>query len=150
MDMLSNKVVIEFKLNSDKEIDNSLIYTNNRKLLADIEGELSIVINNRMFFQEKYVLLLEFGVILSNWLEDIDKGNVQSFIYNTMDYSESPLIEFNIQENSLWKIQSPWGQFQVHETFSLYELTNCSRLFLIEFGNTLKKAFNIDIADYLC
>ncbi|KTD84697.1 hypothetical protein [Paenibacillus etheri] len=60
MDFLSDKVTIifHFSLGNDKEIERELVLAKNFKLLADIEGEIEIIINNKIFFSEKYLLLL--------------------------------------------------------------------------------------------
>lgn len=57
--LLSDKVniVFHFSLGNDKEIERELVVAKNFKLLADIEGEIDIIINNKIFFSEKYFFL---------------------------------------------------------------------------------------------
>lgn len=59
MGLLSDKVniVFHFSLGNDKEIERELVVAKNFKLLADIEGEIDIIINNKIFFSEKYFFL---------------------------------------------------------------------------------------------
>lgn len=148
MDSISNKIEMKFEFDLNKKIDKSLIETKNRKILADIEGELVITVGSEIFFREQGILLLEFGILLSNWNSDVNKGLTKNFIYETMDYSEGPILEFTMQKNCVWGIQSQWEQFHVYETFSLHELTNCSRHMLQELNDKLKEVFKIDFDDY--
>ena len=51
MDSFSRMKLV-FELNTDRTLDRDLISAKNKKLLADIEGELTIYCDDRVFFRE--------------------------------------------------------------------------------------------------
>ena len=69
MDSISNKITIEYKINTSKKIDQTLVESRNYKILADIEGELVIYVNGELFFYDEFILLIELGTTLIKWME---------------------------------------------------------------------------------
>jgi hypothetical protein len=110
---------MEFKLNTSKKINFNLVESHNYKILADIEGELAIFINNALFFYDEFILLLELGIQLTQWLESEEAGIEEVFLYETMDYNEGPIIEFIKVDDDKWKLSSVWQKTEVIETLSL-------------------------------
>ncbi|WDU83322.1 hypothetical protein PWK10_00900 [Caloramator sp. Dgby_cultured_2] len=51
MDSISNKIEIIFAFDKNKVVDKELIKSRNLKVIADIEGELIIWVNNKLFFK---------------------------------------------------------------------------------------------------
>ncbi|KJR44865.1 hypothetical protein UF75_4759 [Desulfosporosinus sp. I2] len=149
MDIVSNKIIILFKIDSNRVVNKELITTKNYKVLADVEGLLEIRLNDMMFFQEDYILLLEFGIFLTNWISKVKRGIYEDFKYETMDYSESPLLVFQRQESSYWKIHSDWQKIRVEEEFSLEELLKGTEAFVSELNEQLEKIYKISMAAYL-
>ncbi|WP_152525638.1 hypothetical protein [Siccibacter turicensis] len=74
------------------------------QLLAEVEGELIISIKGKIIFSEKGILLLEFAKELSSWLSS-DNGD---FLYESMDFEDSPILFFKKQPDGLWLIGSVW------------------------------------------
>lgn len=140
---------MNFKFDFDRVVDKELITSKNYKILADVEGELEILINDKMFFQEKYILLLEFGVFLSNWASNVKRGIYEDFKYETMDYSDGPILEFQKQEGGCWKIYSDWQKTELNEEFSLEELLMVTEAFINELKEQLQKIYNIALEAYL-
>jgi len=149
MDGISDKIAMKFKFNLDREVGKELITSKNFKILADVEGELEILFKEKMFFQEEYILLLEFGVFLSKWVSNVKSGANEDFVYETMDYSEGPILEFQKQEGGGWKFYSDWQKIVIDEEFSLEELLKVIEKFLIDLKVQLQKIYNISLEDYL-
>lgn len=149
MDCFSSKIEIRFIIDIDKNIDKNLISANNRKLLADIEGSLSIYIDGIVFFKEEYILLLEFATTLSNWLNQIEKGVYQDFVYETMDYSEGSLIEFNKKSDDVWEISSIWGNKDIIMSLCIEDIIIAVNRFLTDFRKELYTNFSISLEKFV-
>ncbi|AIQ73033.1 hypothetical protein [Paenibacillus odorifer] len=100
IDFLSGKVTIifRFSLGNDKEIERELVLTKNFKLLADIEGELDIIINDKVFFSVK-------------------SNEKMSFSYETISFNEGPILELTHIAEGSWKVFSQWQKFDVNKSF---------------------------------
>lgn len=148
MDSISNKIVMKHKLNTSKKIDQALVESHNYKILADIEGELTIYINDELFFFDELILLMEFAIELSKWLEVIKVGLNKDFCYETMDFNESPILEFTQVKNNDWSISSIWQKFESKEAFSLQIIKNAVDVFLSNLTDELRIKYSININDF--
>ncbi|ATW24937.1 hypothetical protein [Candidatus Formimonas warabiya] len=148
MDCIPNKIEIKFKIDLDKTIEHELVMTRNFKVLADIEGELAILINGRIFFYDQYILLMELGVALTKWLRTVKLGMVENFQYHTMDHDDGPILGF-IQDQDGWRIISIWQKFDVGIKFDLHTLLNEVDKFLENIKNQLMNRYNIDMDIYI-
>lgn len=149
MDCIPSKMTIQFNIDKSKKIDKTLIYTNNRKLLADIEGSLNIRINGNDFFQENYILLLEFAVAISRWLENFEKGIIQEFAYESMDYSEGTIIQFNQKNERIWAVTSIWGNDNIAKEICIQDLISSLKGFLADFQKDIYYEFSISLTNFL-
>lgn len=151
MDGLSDKVAINFhfSLDLDKEIEKELISTRNFKLLADIEGDLEIVINNRTFLSEKYLLLLEFGIEVYKWLTRVKSNEVVDFSYQTMSFNEGPILEFTQTSEGNWRIFSQWQEFDCTQKIPQNVLIDSVDKFLAELESQFIKLYNLRIKDFV-
>lgn len=91
--------------------------TNEYPDLNDVCGDLTIEVNNKIFFKEPYFLALEFIRALEKWLNNTNK----IMIYNCIETEDNPLISF-ILNNKGWQIISPWQLFECNDIFSKEEL----------------------------
>ena len=148
MDCISNKIAIQFSINKSKEVDKSLIDTNNRKLLAVIEGSLNISINEINFFEEDYIFLLEFAIVISIWLEQIETGVFQNFVYETMDYSERSIIEFNQKSDNIWVISSIWGNGNIDTNLYIQDIIIAVKNFLTAFQKDIYEKYTINLNNF--
>jgi hypothetical protein len=148
MDSVSSKIDIQFNIDY-KVIDKDLIDTNNRKILADIEGSLIISIDGNVYFQENYILLLEFAVFLTRWLAQIEKGIFQDFVYETMDYGEGPIIEFKQKSNNLWVVNSIWARENTVVNLRIQDIIIAAKDFLDDFQKDIYKKYLISLKNFL-
>lgn len=151
MDDLSDKVAINFhfSFDLDKEIEKELISTRNFKLLADIEGDMEIVINNRTFFSEKYLLLLEFGIEVNKWLVRVKSNEVVDFSYETMSFNEGPILEFTQTSEGNWRIFSQWQEFDCTQNIPQNVLIDSVEKFLTELEAQLINLYTLRIKDFV-
>ncbi|MDA8235993.1 MAG: hypothetical protein M0Z31_14605 [Clostridia bacterium] len=149
MDCISSKLEINYRLDRTKEIERELISSKNYKLLADIEGELQIYINRELFFSDDYILILEFGISLIKWLENIDRNNIIDYSYSTMDYNDGPILELIFNSLGLVSIRSEWQKFRCDEQFNFKEIRKAIEKFLESFKKDLQSEYEINITDFV-
>ncbi|GBF10509.1 MAG: hypothetical protein ACH0QD_07565 [Tepidibacillus sp.] len=117
--------------------------------MADIEGSLNIDINGNSFFQEDYILLLEFAIAISAWLGKIEKGIFQDFVYETMDYSEGEIIEFNPQNDKTWVVTSIWGKGNIATNLCIQDIIIAVKDFLADFQKDIYDKFSISLKNFI-
>lgn len=145
MDIISSEVEVSISFRFNKMmINEDLLRTKNRKLLADIEGEFQIYVNKEMFFSDENILLLEYGVEISKWLQGFPKKN---FNYSTMSHSEEPILQF-IRQSEGWLLKSPWQKFQPHVLVSEDTLVRVLKQNLKELQEQMNEKYNLSIVDF--
>lgn len=151
MDFLSDKVTIifRFSLGNDKEIERELALTKNFKLLADVEGELDIIINNKIFFSENYFLLLEFGIELKKWWVKVKSNEKTGFSYETMSFNEGPILELTDIAEGSWRVFSQWQKFDCNHEIPQKVLMNSVEKFLWELESQFVKLYSLRINDFI-
>ena len=86
---------------------------------AYTEGVLSLSIKEVVVFNEEGILIVEFYLALKKWIEEQDKQEKTNFIYESMDFEESPILAFLYDSHidayrfdSVWKGFDGVGSFQ--------------------------------------
>ncbi len=89
------------------------------------EGVLTLRINEITLFSEDGILLVEFCAALQDW---VNKNNSSDFVYESMDFEESPIIAFiyspesnTYDFQSIWKLSDGTVSFsEIKEAFSVF------------------------------
>ena len=118
------------------------------KMLANVEGRFQIDINDRLFFDEEGILVLEIASALMKWIERIKSGNIIDFCYESMDYEDRLLLRF-ARNNNTWRVYSVWELFTDRTNFSLKEITDASQKYIAELLKYLKNNFKLDFLRFL-
>jgi len=149
MDSLSSEITLEFVLNPGQVPRNEDIRTRNAKVLADVEGQLTIATREGVLFREDGVLLLELGVDLSNWLDEWKKGYVRDFEYVTMDHDSEPILFFMQQGDNKFLMDSPWKLLEKGVEVGSNALARTVEAFLLALRDSLSKELGVDLHDYV-
>ncbi|MGL5941667.1 MAG: hypothetical protein ACRC2S_15040 [Waterburya sp.] len=119
------------------------------KMLADVEGSLKITIEDKLFFDEESILLLELALALMKWIEMIESGKMINFYYESMDYEDQPILAFMLNDNNSWRLYSIWEIFADKNNLSLKEITHSVSLYIDELLVHLKNNFEFDFRLFL-
>ncbi|MBO8176864.1 MAG: hypothetical protein H0Z31_05320 [Bacillus sp. (in: Bacteria)] len=151
MDSVSNQIELKFifDIDSNKKIEKELIASCDYKLIVDIEGRLDIYVNDKLFFSDQYILLLELGISLTKWIQKIKLDKTEDFKYVTMDYNDGPILEFIKCSNNRWRIYSQWQEFECHMEIPEYTLVQVVEHFLIDLQERLLNTYQINLKDYV-
>ena len=76
--------------------------------LLSYECPMTIMINDRVFFNDPFFCILEFWKSLAEW----DKTH--TFDYHSIETDENPLIRF-VRTPDGWLLRSPWSVFNADE-----------------------------------
>ena len=83
------------------------------------EGVVSLSIADKVVFKEEGILIVELYLALNKWIEEKDEQEKTDFIYESMDFEESPILAFMYEPHidaykfdSVWKILDGTVSFQ--------------------------------------
>lgn len=98
-------------------------------LVAGVEGEFSVERDDRVFFREQGILLLELSQEMESWIAEVDFDGTANFYYTSMDFEEEPILAFSYDlSKGLYHLESVWS---VSELFvSKDELVNACKFFI--------------------
>ena len=85
----------------------------------EYEGEFKILIDSKIYFEDEYFLIKEFLRDAISWARNCDKEKNMNYI--CIETEDNPLISFENQQTN-WKINSPWQKFQCDSCFARQEL----------------------------
>ena len=81
------------------------------------ERDFRIVIEERTFFHEPLFPILELVKYCQQWRKNANS----SFVYNTIESEENPLLSF-LPQNDMWRVYSVWQKFECETEFSFAEV----------------------------
>lgn len=136
---------INSKLDVTADIDKGDLRKLDGKLLVDIQGELEITFNNRRFFCEPSLALLEFATVLKRW------DGKESLHYFTIEHDESEgaILAFLHKGADEWELQSIWQEFQITESISGEVIRDTVKHFLKDFNNQMERHYNFTVERFL-
>lgn len=119
-----------------------------------VAGPLKIIIDNDLFFDENYILLMELAVVIQKWLRRVRrKVGVHSFVYESMEY-EGALFSFRLKKPGLYQIELD-PELQEHSTYNSRllvtkdEITNAFEQYIENLRDGLMVNYNIDLDLYI-
>ena len=115
------------------------------KTVAEVEGKLKIIIGDRLFFCENHILLLELAIFFSNWLENIERGIIINFYYESMDYEDRSILKFFNLKHNRWHLYSVWQEFSYTETIDLKELKRAVEKYVFDLKRDLEINHNLAV-----
>ena len=114
------------------------------RLYSEVEGVLSVIIDGKSIFNEGGILLLELAHELARWLSTIEAGNLGDFLYESMDYEDSPILEFKRRGDG-WDISSVWMDGKQPQCFVLHDdLVKAVKAFIYDLRRDLGEKVYID------
>ncbi len=143
MECISNKLKMSF---SEIEV---LCETAGWKMLADVEGHLTIIKEGKVFFDEENILLLELATALMKWLKTIESGSIINFYYESMDYEDKPILAFILDKNGNWRLLSIWEIFADNSDLLLEDIIYVIKKYITELAEYLISNFGIDFLHLL-
>lgn len=149
MDSLSSEVKFEFVLTHGRMINSEEARTRNLKILAEIEGLLTIFTHEGVLFKEDGILLFELGVDLYNWLDEWKRGQVRDFEYITMAHDSEPIISFLQRGNDTFVIDSLWGLLENEVEVETVVLVQAVESFVNALRDVVSRDFGVDLRDYI-
>ena len=88
------------------------------------ETNLIVAYNNQVLFSEE-VAIIEFYWYLAKWYRRYLAGNIEPFIYSTVEHTD-PILVFLPQQNRYWKVDSVWKRYDKSTLIKEQEL--CSEV----------------------
>ena len=103
-----------------------------------IEGDLTICMGDRVFFQKSCMKVAELGIYLGQWMEQVQHGQNVPMKYETADREEVILGLFYEEDHNQWNVSSSWQEFELQERISTETLVESVQCYLYELNKELR------------
>jgi hypothetical protein len=90
-------------------------------VLLGVVADFSIAVGERCLLHEEMFPVVELAVSLKGWIDDLEKGAVHDFWYESMESTEGPLLQF-MKWDSGWKVRSPLQDFELEDVLTTEDL----------------------------
>jgi hypothetical protein len=112
-----------------------------------LDGQLTILLKDAVFFNEEYVSLLDLAIHIAAWLKKVKANQSTNFNYSSDEYQENPVLYLAMIENGYYVLISSWVETTANNIFSLAEITYCFKSFLQDLDTTVQQAYGIAFSD---
>ncbi|OQR57330.1 cytoplasmic protein [Bacillus sp. CDB3] len=102
-----------------------------------IEGDLTICVGDRVFFQKSCMKVAELGIYLGQWMEQVQHGQSVHMNYETSD-CDDVILGFFYEEDNQWRVSSSWQQFELQERISTTTLVESVQRYLYGLNKELR------------
>lgn len=141
---------IDFNLDSLLVLDRKLLKQKNGKLLIDVDGELTITLDERCFFHEPSLTLLELGVALKRWrTQDLYANKDFHFFTMEHDEREGPILAFRRKDASGWQVFSIWQKFSHDGLIATEDLLGAVDRYLATLEEVLIERYGLRYRDFM-
>ena len=115
------------------------------KLIVDIQGEIEIFADNKLFFYEASLAVLEFACCLKEW------DRKRDLFYYTLEHDDSagPILAFLHERGDMWKLQSIWQEYEMTASIIGVDMRNAVETFLENFNKELEKQYHFTLERFL-
>ncbi len=87
-------------------------------LVSGVEGDFSIMIDEKTVFNSEQFLIFEFFISFHRWVCEYDEPNPSGYHFASMDEEEEPIVAFNRDESTgLFSFDSVWIKASGRVTF---------------------------------
>ncbi|OJE37611.1 cytoplasmic protein [Bacillus proteolyticus] len=102
-----------------------------------IEGDLTIRMGDRVFFQKSCMKVAELGIYLGQWMEQVQHGQNVHMNYETSD-CDDVILGFFYEEDNQWRVSSSGQQFELQERISTTTLVESVQRYLYGLNKELR------------
>jgi len=112
-----------------------------------LDGQLTILLNDAVFFNEEYVSLLALAIHIAGWLKEIKANQFTNFDYSSDEYQENPVLYLAMTERNYYAITSSWVETPTNNNLSVEEITHCFNSFLQELNTAVQQEYGVAFSD---
>ena len=106
-------------------------------LPAYLEGTVTIVVDDILFFRQSAIPLIEFAGSINDWLAETKSGDETSFLYESMDF-DKPILVIEYVERDRYKLDSIWKERDILRLLSKDEITRAFNEYLNDLSQMLE------------
>lgn len=113
-------------------------------VLLGVVADFVILLEGRRWLREEMFPVLELVASLIPWLDDVDRGAVRDFSYESLEAAEGPLIEF-LRHGVGWRVRSPWQAFEEERVLATEEVRDAARQLVDDVRRAAASTLNLDV-----
>jgi hypothetical protein len=114
---------------------------------AALDGQLTILLKDAVFFDEEGISLLDLAIHIAGWLKEIKANQFTDFDYSSDEYQENPVLYLATTERNYYALTSSWVETPTDNILSLAEITYCFNSFLQDLDAAVQQAYGIAFSD---
>ena len=114
---------------------------------AALDGQLTILLKDVIFFDEEYVSLLGLAIPIAGWLKGIEANHLTDFDYSSDEYQENPVLHLARIEGYSYAITSSWVKAPTDNILTLREISYCFNSFLQELNTAVQQEYGVAFSD---
>lgn len=115
-------------------------------LAALTEGRLFVQIEERTFLEAEDVLLVEFAIVLQEWLNQMNEEGVADLYYTSMNFEEEPIFSLTYDnETGCFRPAAVWAVGQPTDV-SVEEATTAAQSYIAHLRTELLENYGIDLS----
>jgi hypothetical protein len=117
-------------------------------VLLGVVADLSIVVEERRLLHEEMFPIVELAASFRRWLDDLDRGSVRDFSYESMESAEGPLIQF-LRQDAGWRVRSPLQEFEEIRSFTTDEVRDAALQFVEDVQRAAAVQLNLEVGRWI-
>ena len=114
---------------------------------AALDGNLTILIKDKVFFDKQGISLLGFALCVSQWLREMISGSLPDFDYSSDEYVDNPVLHLTKVDNQHYALHSAWVEDEADAALALADIIHCFNTFLRELDTTIKQEYGVGFTD---
>jgi hypothetical protein len=109
---------------------------------AALDGQLTILLKDTVFFDEEYVSFLGLAIHIASWLNEIKVNRLTDF-----EYQENPVLYLARIEGHSYAITSSWAETPADNILGLGKITYCFNSFLQALNAAVQQEYGVAFSD---
>jgi len=112
-----------------------------------VDGNLTIIIRNSVFFNEEGISLLDLALSINGWLHELKSNPLADFDYSADEYQENPVIYLTSLNTAQHMLHSAWVPGDSELILETAEIKRCFRSFLHELDTIIQQDYGVAFSD---
>lgn len=116
-------------------------------VLLGIVSDFSVRVGERTLVYEQMFPVVELAASLKAWLNDVERGVVREFAFESLESADGVLLSFSPQDEG-WKLRSTLQEYEERGIFSVIEVRAAASRFIDDLRRQAAAELGLRLDDY--